>query len=82
MLKLTPIAYGRWLVPGCMRTHSQSHPCKSVADILAFFLIVGCKVESFFLNIEAVNTHRERPVVSFHKHTFLMIDAYYYVICI
>uniref|UniRef100_A0AAQ4RJX9 6-phosphofructo-2-kinase/fructose-2,6-biphosphatase 1 n=1 Tax=Gasterosteus aculeatus aculeatus TaxID=481459 RepID=A0AAQ4RJX9_GASAC len=22
----------------------------------------GCKVESFFLNIEAVNTHRERPV--------------------
>uniref|UniRef100_A0A3Q2PHX5 6-phosphofructo-2-kinase/fructose-2,6-biphosphatase 1 n=1 Tax=Fundulus heteroclitus TaxID=8078 RepID=A0A3Q2PHX5_FUNHE len=24
----------------------------------------GCKVESFFLNIEAVNTHRERPTVS------------------
>lgn len=22
----------------------------------------GCKVESFFLNIEAVNTHREKPL--------------------
>ena len=33
-------------------------------------------MESFFLNIEAVNTHRERPGVSFHKHTFVIIDTY------
>uniref|UniRef100_A0A8C5F0C7 6-phosphofructo-2-kinase/fructose-2,6-biphosphatase 1 n=1 Tax=Gouania willdenowi TaxID=441366 RepID=A0A8C5F0C7_GOUWI len=26
----------------------------------------GCKVESFYLNVEAVNTHRERPQVRFH----------------
>ena len=24
----------------------------------------GCKVESIFLNVEAVNTHRDRPEVS------------------
>lgn len=24
----------------------------------------GCKVESVFLNIEAVNTHRDKPVVN------------------
>ncbi|KAG7263835.1 hypothetical protein CRUP_003844 [Coryphaenoides rupestris] len=32
--------------------------------LLAYFLDkpAGCKVEPFFLNIEAVNTHRERPV--------------------
>uniref|UniRef100_A0A671UW58 6-phosphofructo-2-kinase/fructose-2,6-biphosphatase 1 n=1 Tax=Sparus aurata TaxID=8175 RepID=A0A671UW58_SPAAU len=36
----------------------------------------GCKVEPFFLNIEAVNTHRERPGVSFHKHTSVIIDTY------
>lgn len=27
-------------------------------------LWAGCEVESIFLNIEAVNTHRERPQVS------------------
>lgn len=27
----------------------------------------GCKLEPFFLNIEAVNTHREKPVVRFHR---------------
>lgn len=25
----------------------------------------GCKVESIYLNVEAVNTHRDRPEVSF-----------------
>lgn len=29
-----------------------------------FIPSAGCKVESIFLNIEAVNTHRERPEVS------------------
>uniref|UniRef100_A0A671K6G0 6-phosphofructo-2-kinase/fructose-2,6-bisphosphatase-like n=2 Tax=Sinocyclocheilus anshuiensis TaxID=1608454 RepID=A0A671K6G0_9TELE len=29
-------------------------------------LAYGCKVESFYLNIQAVNTHRDRPTVS-HK---------------
>uniref|UniRef100_A0A4W4FT54 6-phosphofructo-2-kinase domain-containing protein n=1 Tax=Electrophorus electricus TaxID=8005 RepID=A0A4W4FT54_ELEEL len=28
----------------------------------------GCKVESVFLNVEAVNTHRDRPVVSVNTH--------------
>uniref|UniRef100_A0A673A4R7 6-phosphofructo-2-kinase domain-containing protein n=1 Tax=Sphaeramia orbicularis TaxID=375764 RepID=A0A673A4R7_9TELE len=31
----------------------------------------GCKVESVFLNVEAVNTHRDKPVVgkNTHRHT-------------
>lgn len=29
-----------------------------------FFCVPGCKVEMFFLNVEAVNTHRDRPLVS------------------
>uniref|UniRef100_A0A4W3IEZ0 6-phosphofructo-2-kinase/fructose-2,6-biphosphatase 3 n=1 Tax=Callorhinchus milii TaxID=7868 RepID=A0A4W3IEZ0_CALMI len=34
--------------------------------LLAYFLdkSAGCKVESIFLNVEAVNTHRDRPEVS------------------
>uniref|UniRef100_A0A3B4Z7M2 6-phosphofructo-2-kinase/fructose-2,6-biphosphatase 1 n=1 Tax=Stegastes partitus TaxID=144197 RepID=A0A3B4Z7M2_9TELE len=43
----------------------------------------GCKVESFFLNIEAVNTHRERPVVSFHichnRHLALPTISLWYI---
>uniref|UniRef100_A0A8C8JI05 6-phosphofructo-2-kinase domain-containing protein n=1 Tax=Oncorhynchus tshawytscha TaxID=74940 RepID=A0A8C8JI05_ONCTS len=35
----------------------------------------GCKVEHVFLNIEAVNTHRERPGVSFTKHVHLFYDC-------
>lgn len=27
------------------------------------FLSTGCKVESIFLNVEAVNTHRDKPEV-------------------
>uniref|UniRef100_A0A3B3HBD4 6-phosphofructo-2-kinase/fructose-2,6-biphosphatase 1 n=1 Tax=Oryzias latipes TaxID=8090 RepID=A0A3B3HBD4_ORYLA len=33
----------------------------------------GCKVESFYLNIEAVNTHRERPKVSLLQFTCRMM---------
>lgn len=29
----------------------------------------GCKVEMFYLNVEAVNTHRDRPLVSRLKLT-------------
>uniref|UniRef100_A0A3Q4GGI2 6-phosphofructo-2-kinase/fructose-2,6-biphosphatase 1 n=1 Tax=Neolamprologus brichardi TaxID=32507 RepID=A0A3Q4GGI2_NEOBR len=36
----------------------------------------GCKVESFFLNIEAVNTHREKPLVSLHNCTFIVILSF------
>uniref|UniRef100_A0A4W5LSF6 6-phosphofructo-2-kinase/fructose-2,6-biphosphatase 1 n=1 Tax=Hucho hucho TaxID=62062 RepID=A0A4W5LSF6_9TELE len=36
----------------------------------------GCKVEHVFLNVEAVNTHRERPGVSFTKHVHLLQAQY------
>lgn len=36
----------------------------------------GCKVEPFFLNVEAVNTHRERPVVGLHRNTPVAFDLY------
>jgi len=35
-------------------------------------VFAGCDVESIFLNVEAVNTHRDRPVVStLHTVTFI-----------
>lgn len=34
----------------------------------AFFLVLGCKVEMFYLDVEAVNTHRDRPLVSQRVH--------------
>lgn len=37
------------------------------------FLSTGCKVESIFLNVEAVNTHRDKPEVrTFFKLEDLM----------
>lgn len=30
----------------------------------------GCKVESIYLNVEAVNTHRDRPEVTLDKLEF------------
>lgn len=30
----------------------------------------GCKVESIYLNVEAVNTHRDRPEVTFDELGF------------
>lgn len=30
---------------------------------MCIFLLAGCKLESIFLNVAAVNTHRDRPQV-------------------
>lgn len=30
---------------------------------ICIFLLAGCKLESIFLNVAAVNTHRDRPQV-------------------
>lgn len=63
VLKLTPVAYGRsWL-------EKSSWPWEFSLMIRmfcfnVFFCVPGCKVEMFFLNVEAVNTHRDRPLVS------------------
>lgn len=61
VLKLTPVAYG-------------TLPSKEIRQIFNFFilpynlfyvsLLLGCKVEMFYLDVEAVNTHRDRPLVS------------------
>lgn len=63
VLKLTPVAYGESAL--CFQGSETS--C-FVAD--ASLLCPGCKVEMFDLKVEAVNTHRNRPLVSF----FLMFD--------
>lgn len=74
----------RAAVPALPPAHcAQTHPCSlryvslrgrgvqvSVCLFHApFSLHSGCKVEPFFLNIEAVNTHRERPLVSSCRFT-------------
>lgn len=44
----------------------RPHPSTNSLWLCLFFLssLSGCKVESVFLNIEAVNTHRDKPEVS------------------
>lgn len=87
VLKLTPVAYGKWecyllmcwgvqLAPplkskllGHGQRSGMEHlvtPSVGFADSLCISLLpyAGCRVESISLNIEAVNTHRERPEVS------------------
>lgn len=67
VLKLTPVAYGQ---PLCSTFISSPLNVLIYLQILfecvCFFLssLSGCKVESVFLNIEAVNTHRDKPEVS------------------
>ncbi|KAL1249531.1 hypothetical protein QQF64_020536 [Cirrhinus molitorella] len=34
----------------------------------------GCEVESIFLNVEAVNTHRDRPVIPTDNHQSPAVD--------
>lgn len=41
-------------------------------------LFSGCKVEMFYLNVEAVNTHRDRPLVS---QLSLSVSAALYCYC-
>uniref|UniRef100_A0A8C1TK80 6-phosphofructo-2-kinase/fructose-2,6-biphosphatase 1 n=1 Tax=Cyprinus carpio TaxID=7962 RepID=A0A8C1TK80_CYPCA len=43
-------------------------------------LAYGCKVESFYLNIQAVNTHRDRPTVNRSQAT-LLLTIHYLLIC-
>ena len=43
------------------------YPCGSAAfqgEWICIFPLAGCKVESIFLNVAAVNTHRDRPQVA------------------
>lgn len=58
VLKLTPVAYGESAL--CFQ---GSETACFVVD--ASLLRPGCKVEMFDLKVEAVNTHRNRPLVSF-----------------
>lgn len=66
ILKLTPVAYGmfRWRQISPNRENLVS-PLVWFISISPFpFFVPGCKVEMFYLNVEAVNTHRDRPLVS------------------
>lgn len=38
--------------------------------------VLGCKVEMFYLNVEAVNTHRDRPLVSPHLSQWCSLLQY------
>lgn len=60
VLKLTPVAYGKpanCTTLSCFRVRSRSFLCRLLPS-------VGCKVEMFDLKVDAVNTHRDRPLVS------------------
>uniref|UniRef100_A0A4W4ETE2 6-phosphofructo-2-kinase domain-containing protein n=1 Tax=Electrophorus electricus TaxID=8005 RepID=A0A4W4ETE2_ELEEL len=68
ILKLTPVAYGKTLaVINTIINDTQTLSNKALT-LRHFIYLLGCKVESIFLNIEAVNTHRDRPEVK--KHCF------------
>lgn len=57
VLKLTPMAYGEWSRP------FQGLP-SGPSSLLTFALFhPGCKVESVYLGVDSVNTHRDRPEV-------------------
>lgn len=43
-----------------------------------FWYFKGCKVESISLNVEAVNTHRDRPEVSTNSHTCIYKQKLYH----
>ena len=72
VLKLTPVAYGRRSTPE--RKPIASSAVWSFDWFRMYFwfwsilplshVIAGCEVEMFDLNVEAVNTHRDRPLVS------------------
>lgn len=64
VLKLTPVAYGRSSLWNLQRAWKDLKQHKNIIWICYTFCFPGCKVEMFYLNVEAVNTHRDRPLVS------------------
>lgn len=61
VLKLTPVAYGEpanCTTVSCFVVGACSFFCRLLSPL-------GCKVEVFDLKVDAVNTHRNRPFVSF-----------------
>lgn len=80
VLKLTPVAYGRSSSLGAFKflNHVSHFAALSLVGIcfrLCGFgclvispppshVLTGCEVEIFDLKVEAVNTHRDRPLVS------------------
>uniref|UniRef100_A0A8C6VYA0 6-phosphofructo-2-kinase/fructose-2,6-bisphosphatase 2 n=1 Tax=Nothobranchius furzeri TaxID=105023 RepID=A0A8C6VYA0_NOTFU len=72
VLKLTPVAYGE------SSSSSEMNQCLLfyfgflvVDDLMHQLCPKGCKVEMFDLKVEAVNTHKDRPLVSCFKTCFL-----------
>lgn len=59
VLKLTPVAYGRTSKRKLCHVYIYN-----VIICVRCNYLSGCKVEMFYLNVEAVNTHRDRPIVS------------------
>lgn len=69
VLKLTPVAYGAFHSKQIPLDHKNPKSHRFLSNIFWTFLFLGCKVEMFYLNVEAVNTHRDRPLVSRRLHT-------------
>lgn len=74
VLKLTPVAYGRSLSWMKLEFTPWRFSACYLIEIYSVFYLLGCKVEMFYLNVEAVNTHRDRPLVSrsessWNRHT-------------
>lgn len=64
VLKLTPLAYGEPVRPRFQRL-PLALPSLS---IFHFVFHPGCKVESVYLGVDSVNTHRDRPEVGMSGH--------------
>lgn len=59
VLKLTPVAYGE--TSASVLGNDRVFVCEH--DVNDANIFTGCKVESISLNVDAVNTHREKPEV-------------------
>lgn len=52
-----------------------------ISFFVAVFFYIGCKVESIYLNIQAVNTHREKPAVITQMHNRAANSALFLNMC-
>ena len=75
VFKLTPVAYGRTECSGCI-IHEVYFKTKILWSCAFVALIKGCRVETFPLGVEAVNTQREKPKVTYK--TFVCSNVFFF----
>ena len=67
----------RYVLQGLIINHNKDCLLLALLLFLLCYCFPGCKVEMFYLNVEAVNTHRDRPLVSpLSRHSVLWLFAF------